>query len=69
MNFKITFKSLTSSDSKQLHEWLPLPHVRKFLDNGLRALDQVISYYFKDNGVKRFIIFIDPRVPNGKKLF
>jgi RimJ/RimL family protein N-acetyltransferase len=59
MDYKITFRLLVSDDAKQLHKWLQIPHVREFWDDGNRTLDQVISYYFKDNGVKRFIFFID----------
>src|SRR5579871_3607265 len=59
MEYEITFRLLASEDAKQLYEWLQLPHVRKFWDNGLRTHEQVVSYYFKDNGVKRFIFFVN----------
>lgn len=55
----LTFKPLSLEDATQLHEWLQLPHVREFWDNGLRTIPQVMEFYFQDNGVKRFLFYID----------
>ena len=54
----LTFTFLAPKDCPLLHQWLQLPHVRAFWDDGLRTEDQVRQYYFKDNGVLRFLFFI-----------
>jgi len=59
MKSVITFKPLSSEDCNQLHQWLQLPHVREFWDDGNRTIEQTESYYYRENGVDRFIFLID----------
>lgn len=59
MAHTVNFKKLSFEDCNQLHQWLQLPHVREFWDDGNRTVEQVHSYYYRNNGVARFLFLID----------
>jgi RimJ/RimL family protein N-acetyltransferase len=59
MNLALSFKTLTPEDGSLLHEWLQLPQVRAFWDDGLRTVAAVKDYYFQANGVLRFLFYLN----------
>jgi RimJ/RimL family protein N-acetyltransferase len=59
MQNTLTFQRLSANHDKQLFEWLQLPHVKLFWDDGDRTLEQVRAHYFKQDDVERYLFFID----------
>lgn len=55
----IRIATLTENDFPVLHQWLQNKHVREFWDDGDRTLEQVKNHYKPEEGIKRYIFFIE----------
>ena len=60
----IEFKSISIEYIDTLHDWLQLPHVRKYWDDGDRTIESVQSHYLSQNHTLRYLIFLDD-IPIG----
>lgn len=47
------------NEHRLLHGWLQQKHVREFWDDGDRTLEQVKNHYKNEEGIKRYIFYID----------
>ncbi|MBI2792197.1 MAG: GNAT family N-acetyltransferase [Gammaproteobacteria bacterium] len=55
----IRFAALEEENFTVLHKWLQNKHVREFWDDGDRTLEQVKNHYKPEEGIKRYIFFIE----------
>lgn len=59
MKQDIEFRNLQKSDCHILHTWLQESHVREFWDDGHRTVEQALAYYYREDGVNRFLFLIN----------
>lgn len=59
MNTDIIFKPLSLEDCGRLYQWLQLPHVKAFWDDGDRTLEEVEARYSRKDKINRYLFFID----------
>ncbi len=55
----IRIASFTEKDFTVLHQWLQNKHVREFWDDGDRTLEQVKNHYKPEEGIKRYLFYIE----------
>ncbi len=57
-----SFYPLTIPYLKQMYEWLQMPHVRAFWDDGERSIEQVRRHYFTPRSVEQYLILHNKKI-------